>query len=94
MADWSREFDDPILLPDGRTLSTLADAGHFIAGLSPALQKRPERQAATEALLLVAERGGPAMFARPGVMRALNAGKPGPQLRQQRKRAKAYTIVT
>jgi hypothetical protein len=32
----------------------------------------PEWQAAMEALLLVAELGGPTMFARIGVMRALN----------------------
>jgi hypothetical protein len=32
----------------------------------------PEWQAAMEALILVATRGGPVMFARIGVMRALN----------------------
>ncbi|WP_334375423.1 hypothetical protein [Bradyrhizobium sp. AZCC 1719] len=32
----------------------------------------PEWQAAMEALILVAERGGPTMLARIGVMRALN----------------------
>jgi hypothetical protein len=32
----------------------------------------PEWQAAMEALLLVAETGGPTMFARIGIMRALN----------------------
>ncbi len=31
----------------------------------------PEWQAAMEALILIAERGGPTMFARIGVMRAL-----------------------
>ncbi len=90
---WPQEFDEPILLPDGRTLTTLEDAGHFIAGLPPAMQQRPEWQAATEALLLVAESGGPAMFARIGVMRALNAGKPDPQLTRQRRRAKAYRVI-
>jgi hypothetical protein len=30
--DWSRAFDDPIPLPDGRVLRTLHDAGHY-AGL-------------------------------------------------------------
>jgi hypothetical protein len=34
----------------------------------------PEWQAAMEALILVAERGGPTMLARIGVMRALNRG--------------------
>ena len=36
------------------------------------MQRRPEWQDATEALLLVAERNGPTMLARIGVMRALN----------------------
>ncbi len=52
-----------------------------------------ERQAAAEALLLVAEQGGPTMFARIGMMRALNAGKPDPQVAPRRKRAKAYRVV-
>ncbi len=92
MADrgWQREFDDPILLPDGRTLTTLADAGHFIAGLSAALQRWPEWQAAAEALLLVAERGGPTMLAHIGVMRAINAGKPDPKLGPRRNRANEF----
>jgi hypothetical protein len=33
-----------------------------------------------EALLLVAESGGPTMFARIGVMRALNHSKPAPKI--------------
>lgn len=28
---WPQEFDDPILLPDGRTLTTLEGASHFTA---------------------------------------------------------------
>jgi hypothetical protein len=69
---WSAAFDEPIALPEGRKLETLLDAGDYIAGLSPAMQRRPEWQAATEALLLVAGRNGPTMLARIGVMRALN----------------------
>lgn len=45
------------------------------------------------ALLLVVERGGPTMFARIGIMRALNAGRPGPELEPRRTRAKAYRIT-
>jgi hypothetical protein len=90
---WSRLFDDPIALPDGRILRTLGDAGHYIAGLPEKVQHRPEWQAAAEALLLVAERGGPTMFGRIGVMQALNAGKPDPEITQRRKRAKRYRIV-
>jgi hypothetical protein len=53
----------------------LLDAGDYIAALPAKVQKRPEWQAATEALLLVAERGGPTLLARIGIMRALNAGR-------------------
>ena len=69
---WSRAFDDPIPLPDGRILRTLRDAGHYIASLPKRQHDAPEWQAAIEALMLVADRGGPTMFARIGVMRALN----------------------
>jgi hypothetical protein len=33
---WSREFDDPIDLPDGRKLVTLEDAGNYITKLPKA----------------------------------------------------------
>jgi hypothetical protein len=69
---WSRKFDDPIPLPNGRQLITLEDAGTYIAKLPKAEHKAPECQAAMEALILVATRGRPTMFARTGVMRALN----------------------
>jgi hypothetical protein len=48
---------------------TLKDAGAYITRLSKAEHDAPERQAAMEALILVAETGGPTMFARIGVMR-------------------------
>jgi hypothetical protein len=69
---WSTAFDDPIPLPNGRQLVTLKDAGAYITKLSKAEHAVPEWQAAMEALILVAETGGPTMFARIGVMRALN----------------------
>jgi hypothetical protein len=69
---WSREFDDPIPLPRGRTLVTLQDAGNYITELPKAEHSAPEWQAAMEALILVATRGGPTMLARIGVKRALN----------------------
>ncbi len=55
-------------------------------------ERRPEWQAAA-APLLIAERGGPTMFARIGMMRALNTGKPDPQIRPPRKQAKKYRVV-
>ena len=56
---WQRPFDDPIPLPRGRQLVTLQDAGTFITKLPKAQHDAPEWQAAMEALLLVAEFGGP-----------------------------------
>lgn len=64
---WSRHFDEPISLPDGRTLHTLHDAGDYITKLRKAVHSAPEWQAAMEALILVADLGRPT-----GIMKALN----------------------
>jgi hypothetical protein len=69
---WQRPFNDPIPLPRGRQLVTLKDAGTYITKLPKAEHEAAEWQAAMEALILVATHGGPTMFARIGVMRALN----------------------
>jgi hypothetical protein len=69
---WSRPFEDPIPLTKGKKLVTLRDAALYITQLPKAEHDTEEWQAAMEALLLVAERGGPTMFARIGVLRALN----------------------
>jgi hypothetical protein len=69
---WSREFYDPIPLPNGRQLVTLQDAGTYITKLPKAEQKLEEWQTAMQALLLVVEQNGPTMFARIGMMRAIN----------------------
>ncbi len=69
---WKRSFDDPIPLPRGRALVTLEDAGNYITKLPKAEHEVVEWQTAMEVLILVATLGGPTMFARIGVMRALN----------------------
>ena len=69
---WKRPFDDPIVLPDGRQLITLEDAGNHVTELPEAVHELPEWQAAMEALLVVVKHNGPTMFARIGIMRALN----------------------
>lgn len=66
-----RPFDEPIEIA-GRKLVTLLDASEYIAALPKKEHNAPEWQAAMETLLLVAERGGPTMFAGNGVLRALN----------------------
>ena len=69
---WKRQFDEPIPLPRGRQLVTLEDAGRYIMELPEAEQQLDVWQAAAEALMLVATLGGPTMFARIGMLRALN----------------------
>src|SRR5580704_103530 len=69
---WQRSFEDPIPLPRGRQLVTLWDAALYVTKLLKAEHEAPEWQAAMEALILVATLGGPTMFARIGMMRALN----------------------
>jgi hypothetical protein len=73
---WRRRFDEPIPLPRGRQLVTLQDAGNYIIKLPKAEHQAPEWQAAMEALILVATSGGPTMFARIGMMQAINRHKP------------------
>jgi hypothetical protein len=58
---WSREFDDPIVLPEGEKLRTLRDAATYVTGLPKKEAALPEWQAAIEAIIL--DRGGPTMFA-------------------------------
>ena len=76
-ADWSREFEEPIIVPPRgprgkpRELVTLKDAGEFIAKLPKAEHTATEWQTAIEALLL-AVRGAPMMLARIGIMKALH----------------------
>jgi hypothetical protein len=69
---WNRKFNEPVPLPKGKSLVTLRYAATYITKLPKAEHDAPEWQAAMEALLLVAEHGGPTMLARIGVMRALN----------------------
>jgi hypothetical protein len=72
LASWDRLFDEPIPLPKGKPLVTLRDAASYIMRLSKAEQNLDEWQTAMQALLLVVEQNGPTMFARIGVMSALN----------------------
>ena len=51
---WSREFEHPITLPDGRKLLTLKDAADYITKLPKKESDLPEWQTAIEVLMLVA----------------------------------------
>lgn len=68
---WGRPFEDPIEMA-GTKLVTLLDAAKYVTALPKKEHAAPEWQAAMEALILVAEGGGPTVFARIGIMRALN----------------------
>ena len=71
---WDQTFFDPIVLPSGKKLITLRDAAEYITELPKAEHDADQWQAAMQARLLVAEHDGPTMFARIGIMRALNRG--------------------
>jgi hypothetical protein len=56
--DWSRKFDEPIILPNGRKLVTLKDAGTYITKLPKAEHTAPEWQAAIHSITLHDCKGG------------------------------------
>lgn len=70
---WSRKFDDPIPLPNGRKLVSLKDAADHITKLSKREQRRDEWQTAVRCLIEAAEDRGPILHARIGMLRALKA---------------------
>lgn len=73
---WDEEFDDPIPLPNGRVIRTLREAGAYVTKL-PAKEAKHERwQTAMDVLLQAAEKRGPLMHARIGMLRALRKDMP------------------
>jgi hypothetical protein len=93
--DWSRAFDDPIPLPDGRVLETLHDAGHYVTALPKTAQHHTEWQTAAEMLILAATEGWPVMFADIAMRRALGADKTTASTPKPRRKppAKRYKVV-
>jgi hypothetical protein len=70
---WSAPFYDPIRLRGGRRLVTLQQAADYIMKMPERVQQQERWQIAVENLINAAETGGGwLMFARIGVMRALN----------------------
>jgi hypothetical protein len=73
MPAWSRKFDEPIELPDGRKLRTLKEAIAFLAKEIPKSEHTlPKVQAAARMVTEAAENDGPMIFARIGVMQAVH----------------------
>jgi hypothetical protein len=89
---WFRPLDDAIILPGGRALRTLRDAGEFIAALPKVKHYHPEWRFAAAMLMQAADNGAPVMLAEMAIRRALHSGKPE-QPEPPRKGAKNYRIV-
>jgi hypothetical protein len=74
---WSTPFDEPIAARGGRELLTLQQAADYIMKLPLDVQQQEHWQIAVENLINAAETGGGwLMFARIGMMRALNDDQP------------------
>ncbi len=74
---WSTAFAEPIDLRGARSVRTLQEAADFIMKLPEAEQQEPRWQTAIEMLINAAEAGGGwLLFARIGMLRALNADDP------------------
>jgi hypothetical protein len=75
---WSTPFDEPIALRGGARLATLQQAADYIMKLPEDIQQQERWQIAVENLIQAAETGGGwLMFARIGMLRALNADREG-----------------
>jgi len=66
---WSCRFDDPIPLPNGKTLKTLRDAGDYIASLPAKEAGKSHWQSAIRELVIAAERNGIMMLAQIAMLR-------------------------
>jgi hypothetical protein len=60
--DWSRRFDDPIEMPDGRIIDTIGEAAEYAVDLPTKIGSAPPWQRAAKALHKAAEHGGPFVF--------------------------------
>ena len=70
---WSRRFDEPILLPNGRKLRTLREAINWLAKEVPKSEHKMEKvQTAAHCVTQAAENGGPMIFAQMGMMQAIH----------------------
>jgi hypothetical protein len=73
---WSTPFEEPIALRGANRLTTLQHAADYIMRLPEDVQQQARWQIAAENLINAAEIGGGwLMFARIGIMRALNGDR-------------------
>ena len=73
--DWSREFDEPIALPDGGELRTLLDTGRYVNALPRSMHEREEWQTVMEVLLSAVEGREPVRLAQVALTLALRESK-------------------
>lgn len=74
---WSKHFDEPITLPNGRQLHALRDALQYISNELPMAEyDSAEWQLAIEALMQVADSEAPPVLARVAIVNALNSEHP------------------
>jgi hypothetical protein len=70
---WSRRFDEPIILPNGKKLLTLKDAIAWLAKEIPKSEHGMKQvQAAARCVTQAAENNGLMIFAEMGMMQAIN----------------------
>jgi hypothetical protein len=73
LVSWSRRFGEPILLPDGRKLKTLAETMAWLAKEIPKSEHKMEKvQTAAHCVTQAAEHGGPMIFAQMGMLQAIH----------------------
>lgn len=90
---WPRTFDDPIMLPEGRTLRTLRDAGEYVAALPKAEHDKPHWQTAAHELMTAAERGGILMMAEIAMRQAIAHGRPRSSAAPRKKAVRKFRVV-
>ena len=69
---WERPFDQPVPLPTGAPARTLRDAANYIKKLPKSEHDSPEWRLAVQMLIDAAEDRGPMLFAKMGILRAVN----------------------
>jgi len=73
---WLTRFDEPIVLNDGTTLTTLRDAIHYLAKTVPKAERGHEKVlSAADHLTRSAEQGYPPFFARAATLQAIHCNK-------------------
>lgn len=70
---WDRPFAQPVPLPEGPPAQTLRDAANYIRKLAQPERDSQEWRLAVQMLIDAAEDRGPMLFARMGIVRALEA---------------------